>query len=306
MERGESKDYDFDVKNEWRRMIWNKVLRRTRGREKSECILYLPGSEDLDRAIAIRRGVPQDNLIAVDWERSNVNDVRRSGGAAIHGDVFDMLKAWPVRHRACALVLDFCQGFQRLEDLARLMAIQMSNGALSDAIMAINMQRGRDAESETFRAQLGSLIEKHRTLPDDCGMLPGDLLVSRYRQLISTIDAKHRGFLFAAWYTMNMVKGLENAAKIDDITRRLFDLFEWNSGLVWMSLLLDDVKPRFHTYRSTGGMYFDSVVMNPASSFLDGRSDHSAFIGKAPKRVAMSTAATFAVRTRRQKALMCK
>lgn len=296
MSRGASKDYDFYDKNNWVRMIWNQVLRRTKGRQQSEAIVYLCGPDDFDREIAVRRGVPSRNLVAVDIDKSNVDRVRKAGHAAICGDVFDVLKAWPSNKPVCALVLDFCQGLQRLPDLERLMAIQMMNPALSRAVIALNLQRGRDAQSNAERELVGDMIKRHKELPDDGSL---NLWHGRYKELIADIDEKHRGLIFSMWYLVVGFKKLEKCER----TQRLA-VIAGSLGTVMLQILLDSIKPRFFTYQSSGKMVYDSVVMYPFSNFFmaDPSADHQSmrdFIGKSPRKVSKSLTATLAVRTRR-------
>lgn len=76
MVTGATRDYDVGPKNHWRRTIWNEILRRTAGQEKEKLILYLAGPQDLDRKVALQKGVPDQNLVAIDV----VMGVRRPDG----------------------------------------------------------------------------------------------------------------------------------------------------------------------------------------------------------------------------------
>jgi hypothetical protein len=58
MGTGATRDYDVGPKNHWRRTIWNEILRRTAGQEKEKLILFLAGPQDLDRNVALQKGVP--------------------------------------------------------------------------------------------------------------------------------------------------------------------------------------------------------------------------------------------------------
>jgi hypothetical protein len=72
MVTGATRDYDVGRKNHWRRTIWNEILRRTAGQEKQNVVLYLAGPQDLDRTVALQKGVPDQNLVAIDvvWKTS--------------------------------------------------------------------------------------------------------------------------------------------------------------------------------------------------------------------------------------------
>jgi hypothetical protein len=79
MGTGATHDYDVGPKNNWRRTIWNEILRRTDGQEKEKLILYLAGPQDLDRKVALQKGVPDQNLVAIDVVMDNVTRVREEG-----------------------------------------------------------------------------------------------------------------------------------------------------------------------------------------------------------------------------------
>lgn len=296
--RGSRKDYDFDSKNRWRRMIWNLILRRTKGREKRELVLYLAGPDDFDRAVAVGRGVPSSNLIAIDRDRANIQSVRANGHLGICGDVIDVLRAWPRSKPVCAIMLDLCQGFQRLEDLHRIMLIQQFNPALGKAIIAFNLLRGRDQESEHERMIIGGMIDRQQAyqLDETCNRFH-----KRYLEILDGVDPKNRGLIFALWY---WAKGCHAIRKEDRQMRALFDRFGW-----WTTALMfltECIKPRIYTYKSATQVY-DSVVLYPWSYSFEAdplltkqeRGVISSLIGDANRQVAQSTIATLAVRTRR-------
>jgi hypothetical protein len=83
MGTGATRDYDVGPKNHWRRTIWNEILRRTAGQEKEKLILYLAGPQDLDRKVALQKGVPDQNLVAIDVVMENVLRVRQGRGRKI-------------------------------------------------------------------------------------------------------------------------------------------------------------------------------------------------------------------------------
>ena len=151
MAGGSEKDYKFGQKNHWRRTLWNEVLRRTGGREKSEVLIYMPGSQDLDRTVAVQKNVPSRNLIGIDRDFKNVSLIRSNGGYCIHGEVHKVLQAWPSDVRVCALMLDFNSGLVScdwIRDLIYLLAFRRPFGT---ATLACNFQRGRDQASAPFR-----------------------------------------------------------------------------------------------------------------------------------------------------------
>ncbi len=83
---GSSRNYKTGIKNNWRRSHWNEILRRTNGAEKRLPVIYFPGPQDLDRIVAVSKGVPTHNLIAIDLSGKNVSRVRAFDGIAIEAD----------------------------------------------------------------------------------------------------------------------------------------------------------------------------------------------------------------------------
>jgi hypothetical protein len=78
MGTGATRDYDVGPKNHWRRTIWNEILRRTAGQEKENLILYLAGPQDLDRKVALQKGVPDQNLVAIPKDTGGVYEQRQT------------------------------------------------------------------------------------------------------------------------------------------------------------------------------------------------------------------------------------
>lgn len=287
---GASRDYDFREKNRWRVRLWDEVLRRVGKRRTSELFLYLAGPEDLDREVAIRKGVPSENLIAIDRNHSTVRSIRAAGNAAICGDVIDVLTTWPKASQVCAIVLDFCQGFQKLDDLKHMANLAVVHPALKRAVLAINLQRGRDAESNEQRAFISTFMEKH--MPE--------------------FDPKHRGMIFGLWYVLlhiskcqllseYMSTGSSVTYSHPALSQDLV-LTPDKMHLVWQSLL-QQFNLKTWTYRS-GGLCLDSVVMTSAGEVFDvDPLCEDTVQGEVTKRrvraIALSTAATLAVRTRR-------
>lgn len=277
MTRGSTHEYKFGQKNNWRRWQWNDVLRRTAGREKYEPILYLAGPNDLDRAVAISKGVPSLNLIAIDKKRTTIQSIRDEGNTAICGDVIDVLTTWPKTTPVCAIVLDFCRGFQKIDDLKRLANLTVAHPPLKKAVVAINMQRGKDAESNDLRAMIGQFISRQ---------MPG-------------VDPKHRGMIFAVWYALF---NITRCAALVDGFKGTAQWTPEQTVAAWQCLF-QQFEPKMFTYRS-GGLFLDSVVMTSAGELFDVDPLCTDWVKEEVYRsgvrsVALSTSATLAVRTRR-------
>ena len=160
MKAGATRNYKDGPKNNWRRTHWNDTLLRTDGREKHDYVIYMPGSQDLDRAVAVRKGVRPENLIAVDENEENVQRVRDAGGFAVCADVIDVMLAWPEHRPVAAVMLDFTGGLSR------------GNAFVSDALLrkpfrhsavSLNLLRGRDGWSNFWRdSETEPSVKLHR------------------------------------------------------------------------------------------------------------------------------------------------
>jgi hypothetical protein len=162
---GSTRDYRVGRKNNWRRWGWNRLLERTGGAELQDPILYLAGPQDLDRAVAVAKGVPPENLIAIDRCRRNVNGVRRAGGVAICADAILTLGAWPKDRPVAAIVLDFCCGLEPV--IVRGLIDVMRRRPFRNAVVWLNFQRGRDFKSNAMRAGLADLVQYYGPLTLD-------------------------------------------------------------------------------------------------------------------------------------------
>jgi hypothetical protein len=279
---GATKNYKFGQKNNWRRTMWNEVIRRLKGRENREVILYLAGPQDLDRHVAVDKGVPDHNLIAIDRSHSNVDCVRDAGNSAICADALEVLRAWPKGVRVCAIVLDFCCGLLPFDQLAELVNIWFLNGGMRDAVLVVNFMRGRESDADTKIVRA--------TAKEHC-----DYYKQKGR-LIPDVEPLHRGwaFCFSA-----AVLFIEKAALL---SQEQLDK-EMNQRMTWMN-------PKFYSY-SSGNLRFDSAVVDPISHYSEpiDPSTWQPCLDKVladvyPKDVAISRkiSATLAVRTRRARA----
>lgn len=59
-------NYNFDEKNKWRIWNWNRIRERLTCKPRDALVLYLAGPQDLDRAVAMRKGFDPLNMIAVE------------------------------------------------------------------------------------------------------------------------------------------------------------------------------------------------------------------------------------------------
>ena len=134
--------YKNGAKNHWRRTLWNRidalVLDKRRGP-----VLYLPGSQDLDRPEALRRGFRAADLIAVEHNMAVASKLRQQGVTVLCMDLIHALYAWPVDWPIAAVIADFQGGLE--DHTVQLAHLASSHPALDGAAIAVNLQRGRDS-----------------------------------------------------------------------------------------------------------------------------------------------------------------
>jgi hypothetical protein len=261
-------EYSFGQKNHWRRTIWNEILRRTKGREQREIILYLAGPDDLDRKVATSKGVPNHNLIAVETNKKTINILRSKGVNVIEGNIHDILCAWPYlnqKHCICAINADFCCGMEeKTLDLYP---------CLGHATLAINFQRGRDPYSNNIRSlhnhgdyQLydieTGIYYKDDKYVSNLKTIFWQTICSYHMETLNSYNEnydklkKHRGLQYAS-YSLN----------------RLYRELVWSKHKLGEKVFMEDIscelfnslmtsKPRFYSYKSTKGVYMDSMVAN--------------------------------------------
>lgn len=245
-------DYKNGQKNHWRRMVWNETLRRVRSRSRTELILYLPGSKDLDRVVAMSKGVPGANLVAIDNNTLIVRELRDRGIPTIQGELLDVLASWPRGHKVCAVMADFCSGLELNSNLALL--DQFQHPDLINAVLCINLMRGRDPSTNKWLKMdrsAGSVI-----LPTAEALAGND---------------KHRAAQFVAYHALDMILAAMNPPGHKEA-------MENGGGFVQIPAMPTDLlakfarqlfRPCFYSYLSTSGQVFDSAVLNPFIVALD-------------------------------------
>lgn len=249
---------EWGPKRHWRRTVVNDVLRRTAGREATEMLLYLPGATDEDRPLLISKGVPNRNLMAVDRSAANVARVRSAGGCAVRGELSDVMASWPDGRPVCAVLADFCCGFEpHVSGLFGLQTLPAFNGA----VMMVNMMRGRDARMGRIQTILSAALT----------------------------DSKHRGRQLVALLYAQLVLDVRTATPVDWLSlaapKMVTDFKDFEAFL----------DCRYYEYGSQAGVVFDSVVFNGIKRRADAVACER---GAAPlPRVQRRLAAQFAHRT---------
>lgn len=246
-------NYKFGQKNNWRRSVWNELARRTQDRRNAR-ILYLAGPQDLDAIVAAQKGFSAGNMIAVEGNEQRAAQLRIQGRNTICANIADVLFSWPKRHDVHVINADFCAG---LTIDAIDIVDAMSFPALSQSVAVINMQRGRDAQSNSVR----TLLRK----AEDAGAA-------------STLDMKHRGFQLLFLHSLELafvaVMGHQlrggNGCMIPD------GLMEDEEFIGLVDMFIQSYHPRFFSYKS-GRVRMDSVVFqHPGKSY--GREAYEQFL----------------------------
>lgn len=223
---GSTKDYDFGQKNHWRRSLWNSILNRTEGRHKHLPVLYLCGPQDLDRPIAASKGVPHQNLVAVDISKKNAERVRSEGHPSLHADIADVMESWPSTQPIAAVVLDLCGG---LTNVVCDLATANFRSVFSGSVVALNLLRGRDAISNGYRERVVNFAEEEG---------------------IELFDTKNRSRMALILYTSYVGQCLFGRG-VESLPRPQYEFLA--------KLLSHIMKPQFFVYRS-GKLIYDSVV----------------------------------------------
>jgi hypothetical protein len=238
---GANKDYRNGRKNNWRRWTWNNVRERLHPTVRDSPILYLPGPEDLDRAVALSKGIHPDNLIAVDTCLRNVKRVRAGGGLAIHADIHDVIRAWPDHVLVAAVLLDYCHG---LEDHLITAMEWMQRPPYMFAPVAVNLRRGQDRSSRAVRIDLRNFV-RHYQLE----------LISNGRYLDVT---KNRAALYGLIFAMQVMlftygeDGIKAFHPIRTAEARTF--------AKRFSDIIQSLNAVSFTYRSASTNYYDSLI----------------------------------------------
>jgi hypothetical protein len=236
-------DYKFGTKNNWRRTVWKELSQRTESR--SAIILYLAGQQDLDRSVAINNGFKPDNMIIIERNKQTAEALRDQGKVVIEADIIDVINSWG-KQKIDIVFGDFCVGFEP-DVLALLDALDWPE--FIDCAMLINLQRGRDPRSNEFRKMIG------------------DRKFFRYNntgQLLEILSGKHRGLqvvLSDSIEALSVVAIGESIYNADGTV----SLMDYNSltpsGKKLVGTLMEGLKPKYFSYRSSSGLTFDSVIV---------------------------------------------
>lgn len=153
--------YEGGQKDTWRNWQWNRIVDKCllgkpgqwsknnssekRRRLANKTVLYLCGPDDFDRAIALRHGFRNENIIAIDVESEHVELVRKNSGLAICADLNRVLMSWPADWTIDVVCADFCGNIGR-STLSLAFSLISRSIAREDELttVSVNLQRGRE------------------------------------------------------------------------------------------------------------------------------------------------------------------
>ena len=253
------------------------------------------------------KGVPTQNLVAIDRDVENVQRVRDKAVPILDGDVVDILWSWPEGHPVCAVLLDFCSG---LEWANSGIYDAFERLPLRHAVAAINLMRGRDSFSNGSRQTLEELglLKPIWSMRHD----------GRGEPELVHEDTKHRAFQFLLFHAFDLWvvgNGLGGSA-VDasnpppsserrGVAEYLFPAEDdpyYQQSVAQVCTILMRMEPRFFSYKS-GSLTFDSAVFQSlARRIPEGLEDPAAEARNAAWRLPDLTQrviAMLAVRTRR-------
>lgn len=155
-------DYKNGRKNQWRRTLWNSIVDRLEVPPRDAVVVYLPGPQDLDRAVAKSKGFREENLIPVERDPKFVKMIRKKGVSCVHGDLINAVAFMALNHRVDVVLGDFMCGLELSIINKILLLMTMKN--LSGSVFAFNFLRGRDASSNKIRHRVAGLLEPLKTV----------------------------------------------------------------------------------------------------------------------------------------------
>lgn len=263
MTNGESKDYKFGIKNQWRRWLWNRIEERLTVPAREAVVLYLAGQDDLDRYVALRHGFKDHNLIAIDRSEKVVRTLRNSGVVSMQGEFMDAICTWPANRPVHAIVGDFCCGLES-KMWKRIMGLMLLTH-VRPAVYAFNFLRGRDQSSNGIRASILESIGKSRDV------IP---------ELKALAEAKHRGMIVACDIVSTMISVMvegryefttDEKGETQMVNNPNFDRGKMNLEFVhWLSeYIIERSSFSPYSYKSSGQVFDSCVLRNPVHAYFE-------------------------------------
>jgi len=260
--------YKFGNKNNWRRWVWNRISERYRKPKSEAIIVYLAGTEDLDRKIALEHGFKPYNMIAVDRDINVVEALRTKGALAIQGDLFEVLKGFSgTQCRINILIADICCGVS--DDIYNFAKYMVED----ETANIFDFETGIDTESDFFDENDESLESFNKLTEiafkdEKYPVIMFNLMRGRDKGIIldefKQANIKHRGELLIE----TMCKIRKQAAEV--IFNRVAknenrELNELEKSYIsnMHACCLEETSPDYTSYKSCyGNIVMDSVVFN--------------------------------------------
>lgn len=161
-QRIDAVDYDNGQKNNWRRMVWNRIAEHATNRYDS-VILYLPGENNYDYHEAVARNFKPHCLVAVERDRRIVSNLRDAGQLTIHSDLWSVMKSWPARVPVAAVIADLQCPLGPYP--VRVVGAWSLFAAFNKSLLVLNLQRGREhASAKPLLEDMKQILDgdKHR------------------------------------------------------------------------------------------------------------------------------------------------
>lgn len=232
---GGKASYDFEQKNNWRRWWANQYadrLGRSRSALRGASLLWLCGPEGSDGDALCERGFSPQNLWAFDIDAENTSRMKDRGYKTITGDLCTGLISWMPDIPLHGIAADMCHPLN-LSAWDLLMAITLSPACRLGFVVGVNMMRGRDAVTNSFRNKTAASMASGKAvgvIAAQNGMTRADVLL-------------HRGvYLY--------FNAMSKAVSVTEDMGWSVDKTAWD-GLIG--------NPRFYSYKS-GNFEMDSVV----------------------------------------------
>lgn len=229
---GESFDYKFGNKNNWRRWVWNRIAEKVDVPVKDAIVLYMAGELDHDRTVAIKKGFKAHNLISIERDRAVADALRDKRVLTICANIIEVLQSWPLKKKVHAIYLDMCSGLENsLVDVLRYAPFMPP---FFDAVWIFNLMRGRDRST---------------------GWLRDELAINFGRE-------KHRGIILKEWLNLYLGISAIRERHPEWIHEREDGANEVNLMRLasYTSVLNTASNPQFNSYKSASGQIFDSLI----------------------------------------------
>jgi len=272
-------NYDFPQKRHWRRSLWNCIADRVQVPKREALTFYLAGELDEDRAVATSKGFAGNNLVAIEHDKQTAKALRSKGTLTLVGDAFEHLYAWSPSRRIDVCLLDLCGGLTA--DTAAKIEGVLALPHLRNAVVAINLLRGRDPTGNRLRGALTEAQKSYAQQDFDSkavrlGLVSQAEFNAKVVKTLGGVPSKHRGALLQsliikAW-------AFQSAIAFGALDGRARPTDEAESLIKPAMLLLaeETLRARFQTlsYRSTACQTFDSLVfVNAMPATLASHSD---------------------------------